>query len=66
MTKEDQVYGDWLDLFGSDEIGDTDPGIAADLHAMHDAAASSHHAQGCIGAPGHTEICPTDTPPERL
>lgn len=42
MTKEDQVYGDWLDLLGSDEITDTDPAIAADLHKMHDAAEASH------------------------
>lgn len=42
MTIEDEVYAAWLNLLGSDEIKDTDPGITADLHAMHDRAEASH------------------------
>lgn len=42
MTGEDAVYGDWLNLLGSDEITDSDPAIRDDLHRMHDRAEASH------------------------
>jgi hypothetical protein len=42
MTGEDAVYAWWLDVLGSDEIADTDPGITRALHRMHDAAEASH------------------------
>ncbi len=42
MTAEDEVYGWWLNLLGSDEIEDHDPDIAVDLHRMHDTAEKSH------------------------
>jgi hypothetical protein len=42
MTGEDAVYGEWLNLLGSDEITDRDPDIARDLHLMHDTAEASH------------------------
>jgi hypothetical protein len=42
MTDADRAYADWLNLLGSDEITDTDPGITADLHRMHDRAQDSH------------------------
>lgn len=49
MTKEDQIYADWLNLLGSDEAADRTPAapaIAADLRTMHDAAKASHGPQG--------------------
>lgn len=52
MTGEDSVYAWWLDVLGSDEIADTDPGIARALHRMHDRAEASH---GCSCASGSPE-----------
>lgn len=42
MTREDEIYADWLDLLGSDEISDTNEAITADLKAMRERAEASH------------------------
>lgn len=46
MTSEDEIYADWLNLLGSDEIADRTPVILTDLHKMHDAAEASHTTDG--------------------
>lgn len=45
MTTEDEVYAGWLNLLGSDEVSDTDPGTIDDLHRMHDASEASHRTE---------------------
>jgi hypothetical protein len=50
MTSEDAAYCGWLNLLGSDEITDTDPGIAACLHTLHDRAEASHRTPADIAA----------------
>jgi hypothetical protein len=42
VTPQDAVYGEWLNILGSDELYDRDPGIAADLKLLHDGAEDSH------------------------
>jgi hypothetical protein len=64
MTKEDQVYADWLDLLGSGTAGG--PALTEALERLHDQAEISHHGPGCTGGPGHTGSCPTLARPEEL
>lgn len=51
MTKEDEIYADWLDLLGSDEIEDRNEEIAADLKVMHDRAVASHGEDAAFWSP---------------
>lgn len=66
MTGADEVYADWLNLLGSDEIDDTNEDTIRDLHQMHVSAEVSHHGPGCIGDPGHIGPCPQPDRPEYL
>ena len=48
MTREEHVYGDWLDLFGSDVprsgllVPDPETAVLRGLHRLHDLAEASH------------------------
>jgi len=64
MTREDAVYGEWLDLLGSGTEESEE--LHEALHALHDAAEVSHHGPGCVGGPGHIGPCPQLARPEEL